>query len=124
MTACHVPTPYARVVAARGEEVVRGETSRLEEIVTEALGELRPGHPARTPLEVAAAVAAADDDMCAMRRMDVLSDGIVRAQRLVSLESRASAILFLDVDKRERWPSYGAYRRDWDDYAARIASRG
>lgn len=122
MNVISIPSAYARAIASRGPEIVAGEIARLREVVKQAMTELRPGHPAMVPLQVAHTMDQ-DAGLTDVRRMDVLSDGIVKAQRLVSIESRASAILFLDVVKRDRWPSYGAYQRDLQEYVDHIVAR-
>lgn len=100
-----------------------GEMARLEEIVTLATREMRPDASARAPLDRVADRRVRPGMRGAARRLDELSTAIVRAQCLVDHESRASAILFLDAAGRDRWRSYGEYRRSWDDYAAACASR-
>lgn len=117
------PTNYALAVLERGEHVLAGQIRRLEEIVRLALAVMRAGDPASVPLERVAMPAACGCSAESVRRLDRLSAAVVESQRLVSHESRASAILFLDASKRDEWNSYGDYRRSWDDYVDRIRSR-
>lgn len=114
----YVPSPYATIVASRGQEIASNEMSRLEKIVEDALRILHAAHPARVALLVGRRVAAS----CASveERLDTLSSAIVEAQRMVLPDSAASAVLFLDGCKRRRWSSYQAYLNDLDDRVHRI----
>jgi len=114
---------YALAVMERGEAVLASQIARLEEIVRLALDAMRQDERARQPLE---RVSGPPWCGCAgegARRLDRLSAAVVESQRLVSHESRASAILFLDASKRDDWASYGDYRRSWDEYVDRCRSR-
>lgn len=114
---------YALAVAARGGAVLASEIARLEEIVRLALAAMRPDEPARAPLERVSVQPSCDCRGGSAGRLDRLSAAVVESQRLVSHESRASAVLFLDASKRDDWKSYGDYRRSWDEYVDRCRSR-
>lgn len=113
---------YARMAMDRGADVLAGQIARLEEMATLAMTRLDPVAAARVPLEMAMKERARPGPDEAARRLDVLSDAIVRAQRLVDHDSRASAVLFLSRSERDRWKSYADYRRSWNDYAAKCIS--
>lgn len=114
---------YAVAVMERGGTVLAGQISRLEEIVRLALAAMRPDERARLPLERVSGATSCDCPEESGRLLDRLSAAVVESQRLVSHESRASAILFLDASRRDEWASYGDYRRSWDDYLDRVRSR-
>jgi hypothetical protein len=117
------PSAYAVAVMERGGTVLASQIARLEEIVRLALAAMRPDDRARLPLERVSAPSTCSCREEGGRRLDRLSAAVVESQRLVSHESRASAILFLDASRRDEWKSYGDYRRSWDEYVDRCRSR-
>lgn len=117
------PSRYALAVLERGDAVLTSQIARLEEIIRTARSAMRPGDPARTPLDMVSDLETCDCRQASARRLDRLSSAVVNAQRLVSHESRASAILFLDASKRDKWTCYGDYRRSWSDYVAAVVAR-
>ena len=114
---------YATAVMARGETVLASQIARLEEVVRLALAAMRQDERARLPLERVCAPSSCGCREESARRLDRLSAAVVESQRLVSHESRASAVLFLDASKRDAWNSYGDYRRSWDEYVDRCRTR-